>query len=138
MTDIPKPANFEWVRARSECSYQHVFKELENGVRGDVESVKSLLIPGSPIRYSVTPLERGRFSVVRAEADDSFRDSVDFILANGAITAQDDDNTFRHTATLTLDNEGKCKLKVGNNELDQWQFRRMALEKLFFAPRRSS
>ena len=136
MTDIPKPASFDWVRARSECSLQHVFKELENGVRGDVESVKSLPIPGSTIRYSVTASERGRLFVVRAETDDSFTDSVDFILANGAITAQDDDGKFRHTATLTLDNEGKSKLMVGNDALDQWQFRRMALEKLFFTPRR--
>jgi hypothetical protein len=36
-------------------------------------------------------------------------------------------------ATLTLTNEGKCKLKVeGGEELYDWQFRRMVLENLFF------
>jgi hypothetical protein len=37
-------------------------------------------------------------------------------------------------ASITLTNGGQCKLRVGEEELEQWQFRRMALEKLFFQP----
>jgi hypothetical protein len=45
---------------------------------------------------------------------------------------RDGDRTI--TAGITLNNEGLCKLKVGETELDHWQVRRMALERLFFGP----
>ena len=135
-TTISMPVDFDWVRARSQCSLNVVFKELHNSVQNDVRVMELILPPSSQVKLSVTAFDRVRFSVVR-EVDGSFPDSVNFTLANGAIIAEDDENTFRHTATLTLNNEGKCKLTVGNDELDQWQFRRMALEKLFFAPRKS-
>jgi hypothetical protein len=135
-TDISMPVEFDWVRARSQCSLNVVFKELHNSVQNDVRTMESILPPNRQVKLSVTAFDRVRFSVVR-EGDDSFSDSVNFTLANGAIIAEDDDKTFQHIATLTLNNEGKCKLTVGNDELDQWQFRRKALEKLFFAPRRS-
>jgi ornithine cyclodeaminase/alanine dehydrogenase-like protein (mu-crystallin family) len=35
-------------------------------------------------------------------------------------------------ASITLNSDGQCKLKVGNDELEQWQVRRMALETLSF------
>jgi hypothetical protein len=40
---------------------------------------------------------------------------------------------LKFEGTLTLTNEGKCKLRVGDQELDEWQVLRKALEKLFFA-----
>lgn len=134
MTDISMPADFDWVRARQECSILKVFKELENGVRNDVAIMQSLK-PDSQVKYFVTAPARGRFSVVREGGD--FPDSVDFVLANGAITAQDDQGKFVHRAGITLNPKGECKLKVDQSELDQWQFRRLALEQLFFGPRDS-
>ena len=35
-------------------------------------------------------------------------------------------------ATLTLDDTGECRLKVNGQEREFWQFRKMALEALFF------
>jgi hypothetical protein len=35
-------------------------------------------------------------------------------------------------ATPTVNDEGKCRLKVNGIEREFWQVRRMALEKLFF------
>lgn len=35
-------------------------------------------------------------------------------------------------ATITLNNEGRCMLKVDGEELEPWNVRRMALEDLFF------
>ena len=34
--------------------------------------------------------------------------------------------------TLTLTNEAKCRLRVGEEELDEWQVLRRALARLFF------
>ena len=33
-------------------------------------------------------------------------------------------------ATLTLNDKGECRLKIGEKELDFWQFRKLALEDL--------
>jgi hypothetical protein len=38
------------------------------------------------------------------------------------------------TATITFTNQGRCKIKVGDQELEQWQVLKMALEDLFFSP----
>ena len=35
-------------------------------------------------------------------------------------------------ATLTLTDDGNCKIKVGKDELEPWQFLRLVLEPLFF------
>lgn len=131
MTSVPLPSEFDWVRARAACSLHVVFKELHLGVQNDVQSMGPLA--AGQVRFSVTALMRGRFSVVREEGESS--DSVTFALAEGSITVRDDENAIITTATITLNDRGECKLKTGTDELEQWQFRRRALEKLFFSPR---
>jgi hypothetical protein len=37
-------------------------------------------------------------------------------------------------ATIMVNDEGKCCLRVNNKERLSWQFRKDALEKLFFGP----
>ncbi len=133
MTNISLPTDFDWVRARSACSLPVVFKELQLGVQNDALAMESLA--AGQVRFSVTALMRGRFSVVREEK--GFPDSMTFALENGAITVRDDENAVIATATVTLNDKGECKLKVGTDELEQWQFRRKTLEKLFFGPRGS-
>jgi hypothetical protein len=61
--------------------------------------------------------------------------SVDFVCTRDEIQVSDDKDQLLYSASLTLNDEGKCRLRVGDKELTQWQFRRMALEKLFFGPR---
>ena len=46
------------------------------------------------------------------------------------VTAEDD--KVLHAATLTLGEDGECRLKLNREELEFWQFRRRALEDLFF------
>lgn len=125
------PENFNWVQARNECSLAQVFQQLYNDVIGDVEERKALPSRDAQLTFSVTT-GKGNFSVVRA-INGSIPDSVNFVLSRSEIIAQDDRNTFMLKATITLNNEGRCRLKVGDDELEQWQFRRKALEKLFFA-----
>ncbi len=131
MTSASLPADFNWVNARAACSLPVVFKELQLGVQNDIQTMESLA--AGQARFSITALMRGRFSVVRDEK--GFPDSVTFALENGAITVRDDENAVIATATVTLNDKGECKLKTGTDELEQWQFRRRTLEKLFFGPR---
>ncbi len=136
MPDTPLPENFRWVSARAICSASQVFQQLYNEVIGDVEERNSIPSGDSQVKFTVTT-GKGNFSVVR-QIYGSIPDSVNFAISRGGIiTVQDDDNTFQFTATLTLNNEGKCRLRVGDNDLCLWQFRRMALEKLFFVLRSS-
>jgi hypothetical protein len=136
MTTNPIPINLDWVKARAECSIHLVFKELELGVREDVEKAQSLVRPHETIRFSVAKGNSSRFAAMRV--DDpiaSISQSVYFVCKGNEIHVYEESKAgeeLRMTATLTLTNEGHCKLKVGNEELYQWQFRMMALEGLFF------
>lgn len=126
--------DFDWVKARSDCSLPGVFKQLQRGVQNDVEEAKKLLSSSSAISLTVES-RTGRFSVVRSE-NGSIPDTVDFALNGDKIVVQSDEGKILAVVTLTLDNSGRCKLSVGGAELEQWQFRRMVLEKLFFGPHR--
>jgi hypothetical protein len=43
-----------------------------------------------------------------------------------------DEDKEKCIATLTLNNEGECRLLVNGQELEEWQFRKMMWEELFF------
>jgi hypothetical protein len=135
MTDDKIPEHFDWVHARSECSLPHIFKELEQGVRDDIEVAQSLVPPRYEIKFSMAQSSMKRFSTIRV--DDPMRgisSSVDFVCTRDKIETYDENSQLLLSASLTLNNEGKCRLLVNDTELTQWQFRRKALEKLFFGP----
>jgi E3 ubiquitin-protein ligase DOA10 len=126
-------SNFDWVRERANCSLGKVFKELELGAQGDIDTINSQRNPDDQIKFSLSK-SSGRFAVVR-ETTSFPLESVDFSLADDEIIVNGSGVNF--TATLTLNNKGQCRLKVNGEELEQWQVRRMALEELFFgSPKR--
>jgi len=130
------PSNLDWVTARAECSVVHVFKEIEQGVIADVEKAQSFVLPTEPIKFSIAKGASNRFTVVRVDDPISaISHSVYFVCKRGEIQVYEDaanGEELRMKATLTLTDDGHCKLKVGDEELYQWQFRRRALENLFF------
>jgi hypothetical protein len=112
-----------------------VFKALEQGVRHDVERANGLVGPHDELRFSFTKSFAKHFTVNRI--DDPIKSvgrAVDFIWSDDTIEVRNQNNEVLFTAHLTLNNEGQCKLRVEDQELELWQFRRMALEKLFFGP----
>jgi len=135
MTNDKVPEQLKWVHARAQCSLPHVFKELEQGARDDAEEAQSLVPERSELRFSVATTSSHRFSVVRTDDPMSGTSrSIDFLLTKDQIEVYRDYSELLYSASLTLNDEGKCRLKVGDKELTQWQFRRTALEKLFFGP----
>ena len=127
------PEQLDWVHARFECSLVRVFKELEQGVREDIGIAQSLVPERSQTKFDIVKAASARFSAIRV--DDPMKasaHSVDFACGNGKITVYNDKDEIMFAATLTLNNEGKCRLIVNDEELTQWQFRQRALEKLFF------
>jgi hypothetical protein len=130
MSDKPDTmATFDWVKARAYCSLAHVFKQLELGARNDVDIANRERQSGVPHTFSIST-EPGRFSVIRSSGM-ALPVSVEFSLEGHEIVACIG-NQILLQATITLNNEGRCMLKVGGEELEQWHVRRMALEDLFF------
>jgi hypothetical protein len=121
--------SFDWVRARAECSPWKVFKELEQGARDDVDAINSQRQLEDVFKYTVARASETRFSVLCEGV--RRRGSVDFLLSDEEIIVNEGESVILK-ATLTLSNKRQCRLKVNGEELEQWQFRKRALEGLFF------
>jgi hypothetical protein len=130
MSTVPQELN--WVKARSECSVGRVFSQLFIEAEQDIKEIN--LLPNTPGYPPPT------FAMRRNTAGNCFvvfeagntNAVVDFQLVNDHIVIAMP-NGKRLTITLTLNNDGVCKLKVnGEGELERWQVRRMVLESLFF------
>jgi hypothetical protein len=57
---------------------------------------------------------------------------VQFTIKNSVIEALDESGIKVISATLTLDDNGDCRLLVDTKEKLSWQLRKLALGKLFF------
>jgi len=126
-TDIP--SNFDWVKARADCSPAQVFKELEFGAKRDVDAANGQRKPGDLHAFKMAS-DEGCFSVIR-ESSIALPVSVEFYLERDGIKVTSGAEV-NFVATLTLNNEGRCMLRVNGEELENWHVRRMALEDLFF------
>lgn len=124
-----------WVKARLQCSPFEVFTRLRAGVEEDVKAMSASL--GEIAFYSFRFVSDGsRFRVLRQGLTIAAA-SVEFRWDNSGITVKvesaDPEETRDETrATLTLTEDGECKLNYQGNELELWQFRRRALENFFF------
>lgn len=139
MTDVSEtPKELRWVKERSACSLSNIFKALESGVRADTEDVQALQPEGLQLHFEFQSQSNKQFSVTRI--DDPrvhVGESVVFSLGKDSIVVETRDNSSNNkmfSATITLDDDGNCKLRVQDKTLEQWQVRRMALERLFFGP----
>ena len=121
------------MQARTKCSVLKVFNELYLGVEEDVKTINSAppMEQHPSMSFGIRTNTMGDYFVVFQTENATNR--VDFNCEAGCIIARNrNDRKFR--ITLTLNNEGRCKLRVdgGEEELEFWQVRRMVLEDLFF------
>jgi hypothetical protein len=120
---------FDWVTERSACSLPKIFKTLLLQVKEDVKARNALRPNNSPYEFSVE--EKGEnFSAVLKTGDVQM--SVVFGLVEHAISVRDDKGNQMFEVTITFNEEGKCRLRVDDDERELWQVRRMALEELMF------
>ena len=121
--------DFDWVTAREKCSPGSVFELLRLQVKEDVETRnKSIKEERDAFRFNQN---EKLFSVVLPS--EPLRYGVTFSLKGEKIIVERKNKPFLE-ATLTLNDEGECRLKVNGQEREFWQVRRMALEDLFFVP----
>jgi hypothetical protein len=125
------PQELNWVEKRSACSVEQVFRELQNGIESDVASLNAIRRYAPDNRFIAQLTSDGRVLIVAQEGVSGPR--VKFFTLDGKIEVRDEVTSKRLLAALTLNNEGRCKLKLEDGmELEQWQLRKMALEGLFF------
>jgi hypothetical protein len=99
-------------------------------VKEDVDIRHNLRPKGEP--YAFRFASEGREFTALVEGN-KLHHSVIFRLDNQVITVYTDDDTPLFHAEVTLNNEGKCVVKINEEERELWQLRKMALGKLFFA-----
>jgi hypothetical protein len=126
---------FDWISAREKCSPGVVFERLKREAKKDVQQRIHALGESSRHNWTVDA-DRDSFSVVREHKDSQHRAVVTFCLdEDQQIRAYEEHGgkTF-FRATLTLTDEGECKLKdtETGKEMCLWQARKIALEKLLF------
>lgn len=129
--DLPK--DFDWVTARKACSFTKVHESLLLATKKYVEAMAETGADGKPFNRFVFTTHHDVFSVVRESWE---KTGVRVWISRGeAIVAEyfgvKADSV---TATLTLNDDGECRLLVNGQELQEWQFLKRVLEPLFFQP----
>jgi len=125
-------SQFQWVQARAECSAAKIFHLLKSQVTHDVE-LRNEMATGQGYKFG-THFERNTFVVFldsMFHMENPYR-LVRFFLEGEQISARYGNDAIIWTARLTLDDSGKCRLKIGDKLFELWQVSYMALEKLFF------
>jgi archaellum component FlaG (FlaF/FlaG flagellin family) len=123
--------DFDWVKARAECSRQVVFEQLRLGAKHDAATRTEMLLKKNASFGFCVVSHNSSFSVLM-QGDISELRSIVFTLTADGISVQDGSGKPIATATLTLNDDGDCRLEVEGKELDFWQFRKMALHDLLF------
>jgi|ERR1039458_6324568 hypothetical protein len=126
---MPEP-DFEWVKARSECSPATVFQQIKLGVESDVKARNPTLAGEN---YSFRTSSRGGSITAYIQANGVYW-SVTFRQTKDGISVHDENDKVMFDATLALNNDGECRLRLRGTEQEYqfWQLRKMALEHLLF------
>ena len=124
-------SDFNWVKGRAACSLGMVFEKLKIDVESDIKTRNALneRTQGPPQVFTMVSNDAS-FKVLTAAG--TRQSGVKFTLGDKAITVADSHGTTVFEATITLNDEGECRLKVNGVERETWQVRRTALEHLFF------
>jgi hypothetical protein len=124
------PQEFNWTKARAECSAPALFKELQLGIENDIASINSTPHPNTGDGFISGLTKDGRTFIVAHRSQNGPR--VVFFIHGDSIEIRDEASGKRYVAVVILNNEGRCKLQISGEELELWQVRRLALETLFF------
>jgi hypothetical protein len=123
-----QPQNFDWVTARAECSVNVVFRMICLGIESDVVKRNALIGTGSPFFTKYEGDDLVVFRKVQRSPFLVFRQTE-----NGIEVLDGHSKAVRLSSSITLCDDGQCRLMVGGAEREFWQFRRRALEGLFFS-----
>ena len=132
----PKEPDFDWVTARWECSLQNEFEKLRKGAEENVKARKYLMLSDSPVEFSFDQSPENQFEVSRSPTRGfaGKKHDVIFCLRHDHICIQDHFRNKTLVLTVTLNNDGECRLQIKGQEGEflGWQVLRTALEGILF------
>ena len=126
--------NFDWVVARAKCTPFLTFEKLRVQVKDDTAKRNQLAGTFSDDRrnFYFNP-DGSSFSVSYRGSSTGMHSGVTFSLsANGVNVAGIETQRVLCVGILTISNSGICKIRVGEKKLTLWQFRKLALQDLFY------
>lgn len=123
--------NFDWVTALSQCSLGVVFEELRQQVKSDVDTRQNQT-KGAHYGFRFVSTSTKSFSVL--VEGNNIHGTVWFENTGKAISVRGENAVPNFSATLTLNEDRECRLKINEQEYELWQARKIALETLFFYP----
>ena len=123
--------DFDWVSAQAKCSTALMFDRLRARVEEDVRGRNGQLGRRDGWKFEFYA-EEGMFEVSRLVGSDKVGAVVQFERVGRRIHVSGEDIDVDLTAIVTLDTTGTCRFVVGEAMYSDWEFRKMALELLFF------
>ena len=121
--------DIDWVSERAACSPAKIFEALKIDLANDVATRQALCSKGAFHEFSYIP--KGTACIVLLQGNNLY-ESVVFSLTDKGISVKGGDGQPIFDATLTLSDDGRCRVKINGQERELWQMRKMALEKIFF------
>lgn len=130
MNHVPQELN--WVKVRAECTIRSVFKAVRYGVEGDVRARNDCLTESQKDRgvsFTVEDKDDQTFEVHRKAP--GLSDVVAVAIMGSSIKAMGR-NLAVVEVSIGMNDGGRCTLRLGDVEIENWQFRKKTLENLFF------
>jgi len=122
--------NFDWVSARHNCSAGIIFRLLKDHVEEDTKKRQELRPRGDTTMFRFESDTAASFFVFKQR--ESGVTAVKFTLQHDRIIAFDDNQRELVSASVGLDGAAGCKLFVAGQFVEEWEFRKRALDGLFF------
>jgi hypothetical protein len=131
MNHPDRESTWDWVSARQACSIEAFFERLYLGTVKNVEVRNAQATPGAPWQLQVQQVDPSLFSVLRLLKYGAT--AVVRVKRNRTEIRVDGQNIdVKFIGTVTMDDEGECRLLVDGQALDEWQVLKRAFESLFF------
>jgi hypothetical protein len=129
-TENKAPRELDWVEKRATCTAEAMFLQLANGVQVDVKARNAI---GNDGNFAAEFSGDKRALVIGETGAWARKERVRIFPLGRNIEVRDEICGAAFSAEVFLNDEGRCKLRLKDGiELEQWQFRRLALEALFF------
>jgi hypothetical protein len=118
-----------WVEKRAACKAEEVFHQLCIEIQNDIIAING--IKYKELYFKQESLRDG--TIVIGQPNRIPRMTVSIGIIDQQIVVQDQATPDRWRVRVGLNNEGRCVLKLEDgSELETWQFRKKALDALFF------
>jgi hypothetical protein len=131
MSTIPLTLN--WVEKRAACTVATVFNQICDGVGNDVAEFNSVSSLSEENQFRADLSQAGNGIAIGQPMRIPRKRVIIRADQSEIVVIQEWSGGEQWAATVGLNDEGRCTLRLKDQtEIEQWQFRKRALEALFF------